>query len=202
MVNKKEWTELKFPDSNLVGLIKRFGKAEDYEIAVDFGCGGGRHLKILNGAGYYHIVSIEPSEEARKACSEETGFEPFMSAAQAVDFVRLNKEPVGLLVAWGITMLPNVHPDIFAEFNPRIIICDWRTSDDCHCRTRQPGIETIKSKDLLNGLDYRFVDYQSAEIKGYEKIYACQLDKTIFGQDYSSRNSWFHTVHVKSESQE
>ena len=63
---EKEKAKQQYPDENLVRILKGIPPGP----AVDFGCGSGRHIKLLLELGFDPVHGFETSKSAAILCSE------------------------------------------------------------------------------------------------------------------------------------
>ena len=63
---EKDKAKQQYPDENLVRILKGIEAGP----ALDFGCGSGRHLKLLSELGFSPVSGVETSESAYKLCSQ------------------------------------------------------------------------------------------------------------------------------------
>jgi SAM-dependent methyltransferase len=196
VANPQKWYGMKYPDSELVGMLFRFARPAGPGLAaIDAGSGAGRHVRLLLDLGYA-AVGVD-ADEKMVELARQNGLD--------VRHARLEEfhPPASpdLVVAWGLMMLVPGGPQIIAEWKPRIVVADWRC-DDSECahwkdnqvqsngaiRMRQPG-------HTLDGQTYFFHRLDECELPGYERIHWQRITKTTAGET----NDWFQTVHRRRE---
>ena len=94
-------SELHYPDENLVRLIKKnipAGTPPAGLVAVDLGCGSGRHLKLLGDLGFQRAVGMDSSMNALLLTKNN-----FTAPLVRCDnrHVPLKGGSVDLVIAWG-----------------------------------------------------------------------------------------------------
>ena len=196
MANPQKWYGMKYPDSELVGMLFRFARpTEPHQTAIDAGCGPGRHVRLLLDLGY-SACGVE-ADEKMVEMARQNGLE--------VHHARLEEfrppAPPDLVVAWGLVMLVPGATRIIADWKPKTVIVDWRCADS-QCASwpgnavqpngsillRQPG-------HTLDGQTYFFHRLEDCELPGYERIHWQRLTKTTAAET----NDWFQTVHRRRE---
>jgi len=198
MKNPAQWRGMRYPDSDLVGLVFRYAKPgrdlpDSAPRAIDVGCGNGRHVRFLNEVGYRAFgIDIDPQmcETAR-----DNGVEVLQIAVEQYRPV----EPLGLVLCWGVMMLVPQIPEIVAGWNADVVIADWRTpNNSCFhwpgnvplpdrpgfVRLNQPG-------HILHGCEYRSHQLSECQLPGYERIH-WQL---VVRETADEHHEWWQTVH-------
>ncbi len=97
---QRKKSELTYPDENLVRLLARALRekgAWQSPVALDLGCGSGRHLALLKDFGFSTIVGSDNSIRALEL-SQETGGLLFQGDNRALP---LRDRSCHLVVAWG-----------------------------------------------------------------------------------------------------
>jgi SAM-dependent methyltransferase len=197
--NPTAWKGMRYPDSDLVGLVYRFalpGKqvTSPQPRALDVACGPGRHVRFLNEVGY-RAFGID-SDPEMYATAMANGVE-----AIAAD-VRTYRpdEPLDLAVCWGLTMLLRELPELIADWQARFIILDWRTpANSC---VQWPGNERLPSGAIrlnqpghvLHRQEYFFYELDDCRIPGYERLHWQRVTRVAGAQS----NEWFQTVHRRT----
>lgn len=201
MENPAAWRGLKYPDSDLVGLLFRFARPrrdlhQDNPPAVDVGCGPGRHVRLLNEIGY-RAVGIDNDPEMC-AAARENGVEVLQVA---VEEYRPAVRPA-LVVCWGIMMLQPRVADIVAGWEPDIVIADWRApSSSCFHwpdNTPVPGrpgwVRLCRPGHVLHNCVYRSHKLSDCRIPGYELVHWQRSVR----ETAEERHEWWQTVHRRS----
>jgi SAM-dependent methyltransferase len=98
---KRDRSLLEYPDENLVRMLKGFlpsvgdcGSA----LAVDLGCGSGRHIKVLGGMGIGKIIGLDLSYEALRLCGRPGGIMLVQSTNERLPF---RDDSADIAVSWG-----------------------------------------------------------------------------------------------------
>ncbi len=192
--NPTKWKGMKYPDSEMVGLVFRFARPSESGLnALDVGCGPGRHMQVLVDMGYNAVgFDIDP-EMCQIARSN--GFDAMES--DAAQFVA--PTPLALAVCWGFVMVVEDAPKIISSWQADTVVVDWRAEDSSAAtwagnerldenrfRLKNPG-------HVLHGQDYYFHSLDQCEIPGYERVYCQRVCRTI-AEDH---NVWYQTVHKK-----
>jgi SAM-dependent methyltransferase len=196
VANPQKWYGMKYPDSELVGMVFRFARpTEPGATAIDAGCGPGRHLRLLLDLGF-SACGVEADEKMAEL-ARQNGLD--------VHHVRLEEfhpsAPPDLVVAWGLVMLAADAARIIAGWKPKIVIADWRPADS-QC-AHWPGNEVQANGAIrmnqpghtLDGQVYFFHRLDQCELPGYERIHWQRLTKATAGET----NDWFQTVHRRRE---
>jgi ubiquinone/menaquinone biosynthesis C-methylase UbiE len=92
---------LLYPDENLVRMLKNYLNDHDNLnklIAVDLGCGSGRHIKLLGELGIKKIIGIDISYNALSICRER--YNSFLLQAQG-ESIPLKDNSIDIVVSWG-----------------------------------------------------------------------------------------------------
>lgn len=213
-MNPTAWRGLRYPDSDLVGLVYRFARPElggdsarsaragdgaqpehggggEPPVALDVGCGPGRHTKLLADMGY-RAIGLD-SDEAMCACARENG----------VDTVHVDVRtyrPAGaprLVVCWGFMMLVPEGPALVAAWRPKLVIADWRDPENScfhwpgNERLTSGGVRLRQAKHVLDGQVYFAHTLEQCVIPGYERLHWQCIVRETAGE----RNSWYQTVH-------
>lgn len=189
------WHGVRYPDSELVSLICR--EVPRQGTALVAGCGHGRHVKLLNELGF-EACGVEADRDAA-AVARSNGL--------AVTYGRLQDyqptEPLQLVVAWGLMMLPEAgSAAMVADLQAAWIIANWRTAENSFChdagheaglRFDANGIATvhIESNDHLNGLTYHVFEPEACVFPGYERVTMRHLRIEQDGEIHA----WYQTVH-------
>ena len=195
MANPGKWLGMKYPDSDLVGLLFRHARPKTPGLlAIDVGCGAGRHLKLLEEMGY-QAIGVELDSQAHQYATAN-GFTVYQ--AEAAQFVP--PRPPTLAIGWGFMMMTHAGPAIIAAWRPEIVVADWRTRNNtCYSwQGNQPlehgGVRLHNPSHLLHGQTYCFHDLDECHLPGYTRL-ACQ---TITKNNGGEVNEWYQTVHVRS----
>ncbi len=92
---------LLYPDENLVRMLKNYLNDHDNIsklIAVDLGCGSGRHIKLIGELGITKIIGIDISYNALSICRER--YNSLLLQAQG-DTIPLKDNSIDIVVSWG-----------------------------------------------------------------------------------------------------
>ncbi len=197
-MNPSAWRGMKYPDSDLVGLVFRFARPGrdvpgDGPRAIDVGCGPGRHIRFLNEVGYRaYGIDFDPEmcDTARR-----NGIEVTQVAARE----HTPPAELALAVCWGVTMLLPDCPAIVAGWRPRLIIADWRTPGDSCFQwpgnvplAERPGWVRLHHPDhILHGDEYRSHELAECEIPGYERMHWQRVTRKTADEQHE----WYQTVH-------
>lgn len=106
-MNNNQWdnhytndrSKLAYPDENLVRLLKKNYKDQETRslIALDLGCGTGRHLKLLSECGFTNILGTDSSYNALLSSKTFPGF--LINCDNRS--ISLKTDSIDLIVAWG-----------------------------------------------------------------------------------------------------
>lgn len=196
--NPTVWRGLKYPDSDLVGLIYRFARPGrdvpgDAPFALDVGCGPGRHVRLLDEVGY-RAAGIDADPEMC-ACCRDNGVHAVLADAAAYQ----PPEPPALVLCWGFMMLVPDGPEIIARWRPQIVIADWRTpQNSCfqwpgnEAMAGHPGWVRFRNPGhTLDGEIYRSHTLADCAIPEYDRLHWQQITRSTEGEC----NDWYQTVH-------
>ncbi|OHD63073.1 MAG: hypothetical protein A2176_08185 [Spirochaetes bacterium RBG_13_51_14] len=96
-----EKSELRYPDENLVRLLKKnmpFISDPARKTAVDLGCGSGRHLGLLADFGFSGALGMDTSFNALMVSKQHVS----LSLVQAsIGNIPLKHDSIDIAVAWG-----------------------------------------------------------------------------------------------------
>ena len=197
IVNPKKWYGLKYPDSDLIGLVMKFAKPNKNDIAIDIGCGTGRHIKFLNEIGY-NAFGIDADKNMIKAC-ENNGVEAYLSTLEKF---KTNKK-IKLAIGWGFSMVVpksmNISKTIPKNIPAEYVILDWRTKNNSFNHFENNIIlsenEVIINKEghILNGLSYTSFNEDECILEGYEIIASQKVTKEL----NCEINEWYQVVYKK-----
>ena len=112
----REKSILLYPDENLVRMLKNYLNDHDNPnklIAVDLGCGSGRHIKLIDELGISKIIGIDISYNALSICSER--YNSFLLQAQG-DAIPLKDNSIDI-VGHGANLIKVRH------LNGKVAIC-------------------------------------------------------------------------------
>lgn len=198
LANPVAWRGLRYPDSDLVGLIYRFARPgrdfpEPRPRAVDVACGPGRHVRLLEEVGFDAVgIDNDPqmcetalANGVSAQCVDLRGFDPGKSLA--------------LAVCWGITMLIPDLPKIVAGWGARVIIADWRTPDNTCLQWRgntmlaNGAVRLRREGHVLDGQEYFFFEPQACQFPGYQRRHWQKVSRTAPDGEH---NVWLQSVHV------
>lgn len=194
--NPKKWSGLKYPDSDLISLIMKHVDPIDRDgIAIDIGCGAGRHVKLLNDIGF-DAFGIDSDSSMINIC-KNNGINAFVSDITKFKY----DKPIKLVIGWGLNMLvENVNEIIANNLSPEYLIMDWRSPDDNSCYNFNDNIFITEKKVIikkenhtLNNLEYIFHRKEDCIVPGYELVYMQKISK----KNDLETNSWYQTVHKK-----
>lgn len=197
IVNPKKWYGLKYPDSDLIGLVMKFAKPNKNDIAIDIGCGTGRHIKFLNEIGY-NAFGIDADKNMIEAC-KNNGVEAYLST---LENFKTNKK-IKLAIGWGFSMVVpksmNISKTIPKNIPADYIILDWRTKNNSFNHFENNIIlsenEVIINKEghVLNGLSYTSFNQEECILEGYEIIASQKVTKEL----NCEINEWYQVVYKK-----
>jgi ubiquinone/menaquinone biosynthesis C-methylase UbiE len=97
----KEKSVLVYPDENLVRLLRSYLKDQDNPnklIAVDLGCGSGRHIKLMGELGIHKIIGFDTSYNALAICRKM--YQALLMQAQG-EHIPIKDNAVDIVVSWG-----------------------------------------------------------------------------------------------------
>ncbi len=194
-------SELLYPDENLVRLMKKNIPPEipaEKIIAVDLGCGSGRHLKLLGDMGMVHAIGMDSSMNALRL-SKKNIDAPLVRCDNRN--IPLKADSVNLVIAWG--SLHYDRKDALGKMLSEIrrVLCDGgqlfatlRSARDTFLkRGRQTG-DDIWETDLddLRGSTVSF--YREDEIKNEFSIFSRYryglMERTLVGDLSSVISHW------------
>ncbi|MDY6933532.1 MAG: methyltransferase domain-containing protein [Spirochaetota bacterium] len=97
----KEKSVLIYPDENLVRMLKSFlmdkgGRGE--LIAVDLGCGSGRHMKLLSEHGIKTVIGMDNSINAINICNNNYTFPLALGENNRLPF---KSSSIDIIISWG-----------------------------------------------------------------------------------------------------
>jgi SAM-dependent methyltransferase len=201
VANPAAWKGMRYPDSDLVGLVYRHALpgrhvSSKEPRAVDVACGPGRHVRFLCEVGY-RAYGIDSDPEMCRT-GRDNGIDVVMADVRAYR----PAEPLVLAVCWGLTMLVRELPSLMAAWEPEFIIADWRTpANSC---TTWPGnvplpsgaVRLHRPGHVLHGQEYFFYNLDECVIPGYERL-DWQRVTRMTGDEC---NEWYHTVHRRPRS--
>ena len=195
--NPKKWYGLKYPDSDLIGLVMKYARPEKGDIAIDIGCGTGRHIKFLNEIGY-NAFGIDTDEKMIEGC-KNNGVEAYLSTLE--DFKTDKK--IKLAIGWGFTMVVPKNIDVPKSIPNNIgaeyVILDWRSKGNSYNYFEDNIVisknEVIinKKEHILNGLHYTSFDLEECILEGYDIIASQKVTKEVNGEI----NEWYQIVYKK-----
>ena len=197
-MNPTAWRGMKYPDSDLVGLVFRFARpgrdlSADRPRAIDVGCGPGRHVRFLTEVGFRaYGIDFDPE---MCATARQNGVEVTLVAAHE----HTPPAPLSLAVCWGVMMLLPDCPALVARWQPEIVIADWRTAGNSCFRwpgntpvPERPGwVRLHQPSHILHGDEYRSHERSECEIPGYERIHWQRVAR----QTADEQHEWWQTVH-------
>jgi SAM-dependent methyltransferase len=196
VANPAAWKGMRYPDSDLVGLVYRFAlPGRHVQVpeprAIDVACGPGRHVRFLGEVGYRAIGIDSDAEMCRTA--RDNGVEAIVGDVRSYR----PPDPPVLAVCWGLTMIIRELPSLMAAWQPQFIIADWRTpANSCAAWPgNQPldsgAIRLNKPGHVLHNQEYFFYDLPACVIPGYDRLHWQRVNKAT--QDEC--NEWYQTVH-------
>lgn len=191
------WHGIRYPDSELVSLVCRYVPRQGAALVA--GCGSGRHVRLLSELGF-DAAGVEADADAA-AVARSNGLA--VTHAMLQDYHA--DEPLQLVVAWGLMMLPEAGgAKAIAHLDATWIIANWRTAENGFCQTAASGplrfdsrgIATVNihSDNHLNGLSYHVFEPQACHFPGYERVTMRHLRLEQDGEI----NAWYETVHRRS----
>lgn len=195
--NPKKWTGMKYPDSELVGLVMKYVRPnmEKGDIGIDIGCGPGRHIKLLEEVGFDAFgVDIDPN--MIETC-KSNGVKAYIGDLNEFKY----EYEVKVVTSWGLNMVtPNVVSSIVKNINPEFLVMDWRSKEDNSCYNFSENtiidkniVLIRKENHVLDGLEYIFHEEDDLNIDGYELVYCQKLVKDNGDEKYG----WYQTVHKR-----
>jgi len=199
--NPAAWRGMRYPDSDLVGLLFRFARPgrdvpNGRPFAVDVGCGAGRHVRLLNEMGYRAVgIDIDPE---MCAAARHNGVDVLQVAVEEYR----PPTPPELVVCWGIMMLQPQVAEIVSGWQPLIVIADWRApSSSCFQwpdNTPVPGqpgwVRLCRPGHVLHGCVYRSHRLCDCQIPGYQRVHWQRSAR----QTKEDRHEWWQTVHRRA----
>jgi len=196
MTNPAEWLGMKYPDSDLVGLLYRYARpAPDARMtALDVGCGSGRHLAVLRDLGY-QAIGID-SDPVAVANAEHNGLDAVLCDASEYN----PRTMPDLVVAWGFTMIVPHAQEIIAGWAAGLVVLDWRSRNNTWAHYAENEwlpdgrVRIARQGHILNGQAYRISTPHECELPGYERI----RFQTVTKHDGKECNEWYQTVHRRS----
>lgn len=97
----KEKSVLVYPDENLVRLLRKYLKDQAHPhklIAVDLGCGSGRHIKLMEELGIHTIIGFDISYNALTICKKM--YHALLIQAGG-EHIPIRDNAVDIVVSWG-----------------------------------------------------------------------------------------------------
>jgi len=201
-----EWRRFDFPDANLCDLVQRFVTPPN-GLAVDLGCGSGRHARYLLDHGF-DAIGVESDAGMLAAC--DAAGVPTVRAS-VTDFAP--PEPPRLVLAWGLMMLSDI-PQVIghvARLGGERVIADWRTPDntfllDAEDDADAPPLAGSRAVVVrrpghhLDGLRYRVFEPGACHIPGYDRVHLqtvtiAEHATPLAGPDGVEVHAWHQTVH-------
>lgn len=98
---RRERSDLSYPDENLVRLLKKHVLSPETAArfrAFDLGCGGGRHLRLLDDIGISRITGLDASFNALALARNHTRANLVCGEITRLPF---NDESADIVIAWG-----------------------------------------------------------------------------------------------------
>lgn len=199
-------SELHYPDENLVRLIKKNMPADvppDSLIAVDLGCGSGRHLKLLCDLGIQRAIGMDSSMNAI-LLSKKYFNVPLVQCDNR--HLPLKTDSVDLVIAWGslhydrksslVIMLSEIHRIVRTGGN---FFATLRCERDTNMkRGRHLGNDVWETDlDDITGSVVSF--YSEAEVRNEFSFFSeCRyglMERTLIGDTSSIISHWIiHAV--------
>ena len=197
------WRRFDFPDANLCDLVQRFVTPPG-GLAIDLGCGNGRHAKYLAEHGF-DAIGVESDPDMLAACAM-TGVRTFAGKLEEFQL----PSPPRLVLAWGLMMLSAIDDceRRVAALGGEWVIADWRTPgntflDGAETRSEGGGVRAVvvrRPGHHLDGLRYRVFDESACELPGYERVHLqrCRIEERgtpLAGTDGWEVHEWWQTAH-------
>lgn len=125
-----------YPNEYLTRFI--FSNRKKFKSILDYGCGDGRHLEMMNRAGISKLIGIDCSLEALQIAKNRCPNCELHYIDENMNLLSLLKdEKVDCIVCWGIAHinLKHIISKILLDFSKilnqnGVIICNWRTQKD------------------------------------------------------------------------
>ena len=100
---RRDKSRQSYPDENLVRIVKTV----EAGVALDFGCGSGRHLQLLFDHGFTPVIGLDTSMEAihmvKKLYKKADCYVLDPKALHQLDLsTYLGKQKANLIVCWGV----------------------------------------------------------------------------------------------------
>lgn len=206
--------DLIYPNENVV----RFIFANNFNSALDFGCGNGRHLEVFLRAKIKKIIGVDMNEMPLK-----TSFARLNESAEnsLIKLILLNNKNKNLkellnatkidaVVAWGVLHLftPKIALDLLKEFKSVLndggqILCNFRSKND---GLKNESVEISKNiykvtRKSHENLLYSFYDEEMIkEIFKQADLKITSIDKEIYTRNNSSEYNEFLVVKAVNNS--
>jgi ubiquinone/menaquinone biosynthesis C-methylase UbiE len=192
---------LAYPDENLVRMVKKnLPEMDDPSrlLAVDCGCGSGRHLKFLSDIGIAHAIGIDASYNALVISRSQC---PGAMLQGTNKYLPLKNETADIVIAWGSLHYNNKYDCIaMLEEIQRIIkiggclFATLRSSRDTYLKKGRHLGNDIWITDLqdLDGSIASF--YNESELKTAFSIFSDfsygLIERTVIGDLSSLISHW------------
>lgn len=195
----RAWQGLKYPDSDLVGLLYRYARPgrdvpAESPRAIDVGCGPGRHVKLLADLGYQALGLDNDEEMCRIARSN--GVKVICGPAQHYH----PPQAPDVVVAWGFMMLVANGPQLVASWGPTIAVVNWRSPANTffgfaeNITLPSGAVRVQRTGHTLDGQEMFAHDLTACQIPGYQRIHDQLVTRTTDGEQHA----WYQTVHRKA----
>lgn len=200
VANPVAWRGLRYPDSDVVGLVFRFARpGRDFDTpqprAIDVGSGPGRHVRLLCELGFEAYGIDRDAEMCQTA--QENGVATVLG--DIAEFTP--PEPLDLALCWGFAPLVSDAPRLMARLGARIVIADWRTGENSFVTWagNEPlptgGQRLCNPGHILHGQVYHHHAAAECELPGYDRIHMQRVTRS----DANERNDWYQTVHRRQD---
>ncbi len=206
--NKKIWDNYykkskhsqKYPDENLIRLLMPL----DRGAALDLGCGGGRHLSLLNELNFSPIYASDMSPEALMQSAKAYPFVKIVSLAkrealtwhesQSKFTLDLPSTSLDIIIAWGVLHYnsADIIEDILCEIVrllkiDGVFIGTLRSTRDTHLKT---------NKDL-KGSEWNAYNEEACKKlleKHFTQVKLGYMERTLIGNLDRRICHWFFSV--------
>ena len=196
---KRTKSQLFYPDENLVRLIKsNYKNNEDSTIAIDLGCGSGRHLVLLKELGFKKSFGLDISFNALDMVKQNLDIQCVQNNNTAIP---LKDNSVEMVVAWGSlhyatkdtcsAMIKEIHRILKSGGH---LLGTLRSDRDTYLK-KGKHIENntwITDLDDIDGSTVSF--YKEEELKQYLDIFSTwnhgYIERSIIGDSEKIISHW------------
>ena len=206
--NKKIWDNYykknkhsqKYPDENLIRLLMPLYRGA----VLDLGCGGGRHLALLNDLNFSPIYASDMSPEALIQSAKAYPFVKILSLPKREAFtchkfknkftLDLPSASLNIIIAWGVLHYNSAEiiEDILCEIvrllkTDGIFIGTLRSTRDTHLKTN----ENLKGSEWDS---YNEDDCKKLLEKHFTQVKLGYMERTLIGDLNKRICHWFFSV--------